>query len=129
MFFIYFISKFTTIIDSSSVSFERSSPSTASSLDTSTKTRHQSLYDAVTGQSCEDRFLSKSKVNTRTGKPISRRAVPPERVLANRWNRQVKECDVGDKDNEVDDVKLTEAGLVVPSQRENALPGSVFFPT
>jgi hypothetical protein len=56
--------------------------------------------------------------------------VPPESVLASRWRRQTKSSgDGGDDDiqRENEDVKLMQAGLIVPSHRNEALPDSVLI--
>ena len=102
------------------------SPSTTSTLNSQKGVRHQSLYDAVASQSGGDRFRNSSRVDARTGKHKTSRPVAPETVLASRWSRQVKrkrEANGGADGNE--DVKLMEAGLLVPSHRNEALPDSV----
>ena len=90
--------------------------------------RHQSVYDAVAGKSRHDRLLNPSDGNKRR-KRSSSRAAPPESVLASRWHRQLKrlreEDDDVDEDPDDDVKKLTQAGLVVPSRRNEALPDSV----
>lgn len=87
------------------------------------------MYNAVSGQAYQDRFLDPSHVIKRTGKHRALRPNPPETVLASRWRRQRKrnrKGDLIDDDDEDDDVKLMKSGLVVPSHRNEALPDSVF---
>jgi len=117
-------------------SSESSSPSasTASFIPVKRPRQNQSLYDAVAGNSREDRFLN-SHVVRRTDRPRTSRTVPPETVLAYRWrrNRQAKRDDDKDEDEELEelmvdedeDVKMMQAGLLVPSDSNEALPHSV----
>jgi hypothetical protein len=119
-------------------SSESSSPSasTASFIPVKRPRQNQSLYDAVAGNSREDRFLKSPLVRT-TARPRTSRAVPPETVLAYRWrrNRQPKRDDDEDEDedeeleelmgDEDEDVKMMQAGLLVPSDSNGALPHSV----
>lgn len=114
-------------------SSESSSPSasTASFILVKRPRQNQSLYDAVAGNSREDRFLN----SRRTDRPRTSRAVPPETVLAYRWrrNRQAKRDDDEDEDEELEelmgdedeDVKMMQAELLVPSDSNGALPHSV----
>ena len=53
------------------------------------------------------------------------RAVPPETILASRWQHKLRRAGVVKQD--IDDVKMMQAGLVVPSLRNEALPDSVFI--
>lgn len=112
------------------------SASTASFIPVKRPRQNQSLYDAVAGNSREDRFLKSPLVRT-TARPRTSRAVPPETVLAYRWrrNRQPKRDDDEDEDedeeleelmgDEDEDVKMMQAGLLVPSDSNGALPHSV----
>jgi hypothetical protein len=87
------------------------------------------VYDAVAGQTYQDRFINSSLVIKTTGKRRALRPNPPETILASRWRRQRKRNRNGDlieNDDEEDDVKMMKAGLVVPSHRNEALPDSVF---
>ena len=87
-----------------------------------TKQRRQTVYDAVARKSAPDRFLNAKKRNPRSGKLGSTRPVPPETILAYRWRQQLQHAKIPDR---VDDVSMMQAGLVVPSHRNPALPDSV----
>lgn len=84
--------------------------------------RQQTIYDAVARKSCRDRFLYSNKSISKPGKYVHTRAVPPETILASRWQLQLRHAG---RHEEIDDVKLMQAGLVIPSQRDEALPNSV----
>ena len=111
-------------------SSESSSPSatTASFIPVEGPRQNQSLYDAVAGNSREDRFLNSLLVRGTTDRPGTSRAAAPETVLACRWrrNRQAKRDDDEDEDEELEelmvdedeDVKMMQAGLLVPSDRK-----------
>ena len=98
------------------------SPTTTTSTPTTPLRRKQTVYDAVARKSGHDRFLYSSKSISKTGKFVHTHAVPPETILASRWQHQLRRAGVAD---EIDDVKMMQAGLVVPSQRNEALPDSV----
>lgn len=112
-------------IDSLPGSPSPSTVSTASTRSTRKETRHRTLYDAVARKSREDRFLNVSKVNKQTGRHSATRAVGPDSILAYKWRTQAKANGKGDEELEDLDVRLMQAGLVVPSQRNDALPDSV----
>ena len=108
------------IIDAiaSSSESESPSPSLPSSPEPRKEVRYQSLYDAVADRSRKDRFL-----NPPSSKTAPSRAAAPETILASRWRRQLQRS--GENVLEDEDVKLSEAGLVVPSDRNEGLPDSV----
>ena len=116
----------TSTIDSLPGSPSPSTVSTVSTRSTRRETRHRTLYDAVARKSQEDRFLNISNVNKQTGRHSATRAVGPDSILAYKWRRtQAKANGKGDEELEDLDVRLMQAGLVVPSQRNEALPDSV----
>lgn len=88
----------------------------------------QSVYDAVARRSQPDRYLRRPRVNPETGQLWGGRPVAPEEVLADRWRRQLKRLgEVDDEDNDDIDkhTKLTQTGLALSGERDEALPDSV----
>jgi hypothetical protein len=91
--------------------------------------RIQSVYDVVAGRSLLDRFAPTAIEERAPGKsrrpPLLLDTAPPEDVLGYRWRGQTGKKRASDVDDDEEDIKLMQAGLIVPSERNAALPDSV----
>jgi hypothetical protein len=107
----------------SEVISEATSPKPAKK-NTKKNKRRQTLYDATAERSRKDRFVDLHGRDRRTQKPVSTKPVSPDVILSSRWQRALKR-QKADIESDEEEVRLMQAGLVVPSERHEALPDSV----
>jgi len=86
--------------------------------------KDQSLYDAVADRSYYDRFINPTQYDRRTGKHRTTKAVAPESVLLDRIQQKLKRKGERIQAEDVD-TTLSQLGLAIPSERNEALPDSV----